>query len=45
MMIDVNDYMAYIVPIMFWFGVSVGGYVGVIIGLVLSGLKKSDIIR
>ena len=38
-MINVNDYIAYIVPVMFWFGVSVGGYAGVVVGLLLSGLR------
>lgn len=38
-MIDVNDFIQYIVPMSFLFGVSVGGYVGVVIGLVMSGLR------
>jgi hypothetical protein len=37
-MIDVNDFVQYIVPIMFWLGFAVGSSIGLIMGIVIAVL-------
>lgn len=47
-MIDTNDFVQYIVPLMFWFGFAVGIAVGILIGIIVEWrlirriLKESD---